>query len=178
MHNYIKNPNFAIISCFTGEYCLANFNYCSEDGPNFSDNPAWANFSSDESWDNFQSLLDETGWDCIVAIPNNELQSYFDSIMNQVKKTFDFAFSHDGHLGDDTFYDYLPDAQFMLGQIAYHLHANGNKLDFNRLIKPFMLLIERYDANYSTNENDELLIDQLYTFDEILSSIKTLNNID
>jgi len=164
IQTHIANNNIAIIACVTGEYCMANFNYCSEDGPNFPNDPAWANLKTDEDWATLDSLLHDQGWDCIVAIPIDQLQSYFDQIMQQVQKTFDFAFSHDGHLGDDTFYNYLPDAGFMLGQIAAHIaiqsHATQNCLQtWEQLLKPITDLVAKYDAIYP---GDETLADQIY----------------
>lgn len=159
----IANNNLAIIACFTGEYCFANFNYCSEDGPNFPDNPAWANLKTDQDWEDFDSLIHDQGWDCIVAIPNDQLQSYFNQIMQQVNETFDFAFSHNGHLGDDTFYDYLPDAAIMLGQIASHIAIKtpNPQATFDALLKPIQDLVAKYDAAYPGDYPNEHLVDQM-----------------
>ena len=151
IQNKVANNNITIIACFTGEYCGKTFNYCSEDGPNFPDNPAWDNLKTDEDWEAFINIMDETGWDCIIAIPNSELKTYFDNIMETVKDTFNFAFNHEGHLGDDTFYDYLPDAAAMLSQIA-------DALKDTSLLNEFKELVTKYDATYP---NDELLADQM-----------------
>lgn len=161
-----NNNNIAIIACFTGEYCFKTFNYCSEDGPNYPNDPAWANLKTDKDWEALDSLLDDQGWDCIVAIPKDQLQSYFDQIMEQVNKTFEFAFSHNGHLGDDTFYDYLPDAGFMLGQIAAHIaiqsYATQNCLQtWEQLLKPMTDLVAKYDATYPGDPVDGTLADQI-----------------
>ena len=177
----IANNDLAIIACFTGEYCSTNFNYyCSEDGPNFPNNPAWANLKTDKDSEQLQSLLDDQGWDCIVAIYKDQLQTYFDQIMAKVKETFEHAFSNNGHLGDDTFYDYLPDAGFMLGQIAAHIaiqtYATANCLQtWEQLLKPMQDLVAKYDATYP---NDELLADQIDYTSLIEGLTLTISAID
>ena len=160
MHNNIiktniANNTIAIIACFTGEYCLKTFNYYDEcDGPNYPNDPAWANIKTDQDKETLESLIQDQGWDCIIAIPIDQLKSYFDQIMQLVNRTFDFAFSHNGHLGDDTFYDYLPDAAFMLGQIASHIaiKTKDPQATFDSLLKPLQDLVAKYDATYPSDE--------------------------
>ena len=92
MHNNIiktniANNTIAIIACFTGEYCLKTFNYCSEDGPNFPDDPAWANLKTDQDWAAFDSLIQDLVAKYDATYPSDE------TLANQM----DYSSLKEGH---------------------------------------------------------------------------------
>lgn len=159
--NQLSNPNAILIPSITGEYLDASTNYGSIDDPNpkFSKSEPWINFQGD-AYQPIQDALEDLGWDSIAYIPTSEIQSYFDKLCQIFKTTITKSIDNH-HIGDDTFFDYLPDLYNMLQYAAYGILITSNDpndLDtkFESILKPIDDLIKQFD-NASKGER---LIDQ------------------
>lgn len=159
--NQLSNPNAILIPSITGEYLDASTNYGSIDDPNpkFSKSEPWINFQGD-AYQPIQDALEDLGYDSIAYIPTSEIQAYFDKLCQIFKETI--TRSIDNHyIGDDTFYDYLPDLYNMLQYAAYGILITSNNpnnldADYGTLLNPINDLIKQFD-NASKGER---LIDQ------------------
>lgn len=163
--NKLSNPNAILIPSYTGEYLDASTNYGSIDDPNpkFSKSEPWINFQGD-AYQPIQNALASQGWDSIAYIPTSEIQSYFDKLCQIFKETITWSIDN-YHIGDDTFYDYLPDLYNMIQYAAYGLIIKtqlGSEKDldtiFESLLKPIDDLIKQLDKAFI--EKDETLNDQ------------------
>lgn len=148
--NQLSNPNAILIPSITGEYLDASTNYGSIDDPNpkFSKSEPWINFQGD-AYQPIQDALEDLGWDSIAYIPSSEIQAYFDKLCQIFKETI--TRSIDNHyMGDDTFYDYLPDLYNMLQYAAYGILINSNDFDtkFESILKPIDDLIKQFDKAF------------------------------
>ena len=156
--NQLSNPNAILIPSITGEYLDASTNYGSIDDPNpkFSKSEPWINFQED-AYQPIQDALEDLGYDSIAYIPTSEIQAYLDKLCQIFKETI--TRSIDNHyIGDDTFYDYLPDLYNMLQYAAYGILITSDDLDadYGTLLNPINDLIKQFD-NASKGER---LIDQ------------------
>ena len=157
--NQLSNPNAILIPSITGEYLDASTNYGSIDDPNpkFSKSEPWINFQGD-AYQPIQDALEDLGYDSIIYIPTSEIQAYFDKLCQIFKETI--TRSIDNHyIGDDTFYDYLPDLYNMLQYTAYGILITSNNLDadYGTLLNPINDLIKQFDNAFPEGER---LIDQ------------------
>ena len=157
--NKLSNPNAILIPSITGEYLDASTNYGSIDDPNpkFSKSEPWINFQGD-TYQPIQDALENLGLDSIAYIPTSEIQSYFDKLCQIFKTTI--TWSIDNHyIGDDTFYDYLPDLYNMLQYAAYGILITSNNLDadYGTLLNPINDFIKQFDKAFPEGER---LIDQ------------------
>lgn len=170
--NKLSNPNAILIPSITGEYLDASTNYGSIDDPNpkFIKSEPWINFQGD-AYQPIQNALASQGWDSIAYIPTSEIQSYFDKLCQIFKETITKSIDNH-HMGDDTFYDYLPDLYNMLQYAAYGLLITSNDLikQFEAPLKPIDDLIKQFDKAFP---KDELLIKQCSRLS--LTSFLTLN---
>ena len=163
--NQLSNPNAILIPSITGEYLDASTNYGSIEDPNpkFSKSEPWINFQGD-AYQPIQDALEDLGYDSIAYIPTSEIQAYFEKLCQIFKETI--TWSIDNHyMGDDTFYDYLPDLYNMLQYAAYGLillkYPRTDDLDtkFESLLKPIDDLIKQLD-NALLEDETETLKDQ------------------
>ena len=158
--NQLSNNRRAIlIPTYTGEYLDASTNYGSIDDPNpkFSKSEPWINFQGD-AYQPIQDALEDLGYDSIIYIPTSEIQAYFDKLCQIFKETI--TRSIDNHyIGDDTFYDYLPDLYNMLQYAAYGILITSDDLDadYGTLLNPINDLIKQFDNAFPEGER---LIDQ------------------
>ena len=159
--NKLSNPNAILIPSITGEYLDASTNYGSIDEPNqgFIKSEPWINFQGN-AYQPIQDALENLGWDSIAYIPTSEIQSYFDKLCQIFKTTITKSINNH-YIGDDTFFDYLPDLYNMLQYAAYGILITSNDpndLDtkFESILKPIDDLIKQFD-NASKGER---LIDQ------------------
>ena len=157
--NKLSNPNAILIPSITGEYLDASTNYGSIDDPNpkFSKSEPWINFQGD-AYTQIQKALENMGWDSIAYIPTSEIQGYFDKLCQIFKETL--TWSIDNHyIGDDTFYDYLPDLYNMLQYAAYGsiLISEDSYTEIETLINPINNLITEFDNAFPEGEtlNDQ-----------------------
>lgn len=153
----LSNPNAILIPSITGEYLDASTNYGSIDDPNpkFSKSEPWINFQGD-AYQPIQDALEDLGYDSIAYIPTSEIQAYFDKLCQIFKETITRSIDNH-HIGDDTFYDYLPDLCNMLQYAAYGILITSDDLDdYGTLLNPINDLIKQFD-NASEGER---LIDQ------------------
>ena len=177
--NQLSNPNAILIPSITGEYLDASTNYGSIDDPNpkFSKSEPWINFQGD-AYQPIQDALEDLGYDSIIYIPTSEIQAYFDKLCQILKETL--TRSIDNHyIGDDTFYDYLPDLYNMLQYAAYGILITSNDTDaaYGTLLNPINDLIKQFDRAFPEGErliDDQYLIDQCSRIS--LISFLTLNS--
>lgn len=156
--NQLSNPNAILIPSITGEYLDASTNYGSIDDPNpkFSKSEPWINFQGD-AYQPIQDALEDLGYDSIIYIPSSEIQAYFDKLCQIFKETLTWSIAHN-HIGDDTFYDYLPDLYNMIQYAAYGILITSNDLDdYGTLLNPIDDLIKQFDKAFPEGD---LLIDQ------------------
>ena len=161
----LSNPKAILIPSLTGEYLDASTNYGSIDEPNlgFINSEPWINFKGD-AYQPIQDALENLVWDSIAYIPESEIQTYFDKLCQIFKENITWSLNHH-HIGDDTFYDYLPDLYNMIQYAAYGLILfksqlrTENDLDtkFEALLKPIDDLIKQFDNAFSKGEtlNDQ-----------------------
>lgn len=157
--NKLSNPNAILIPSITGEYLDASTNYGSIDDPNlkFSKSEPWINFQGD-AYQPIQDALEDLGWDSIIYIPTSEIQAYFDKLCQKFKETITWAIAHHHHIGDDTFYDYLPDLYNMIQYAAYGILITSNDIDdYGTLLNPINDLIKQFDKAFPEGDR---LIDQ------------------
>lgn len=148
--NQLSNPKAILIPSITGEYLDASTNYGSIDDPNpkFSESEPWLNFQGD-AYQPIQDALEDLGWDSIAYIPSSEIQAYFDKLCQIFKETI--TQSIDNHyMGDDTFYDYLPDLYNMLQYAAYGILITSNNIDadYGTLLNPIIDIIKQFDKAF------------------------------
>ena len=158
--NQLSNNRRAIlIPTYTGEYLDASTNYGSIDDPNpkFSKSEPWINFQGD-AYQPIQDALEDLGYDSIIYIPSSEIQAYFDKLCQKFKETITWSIDHH-HIGDDTFYDYLPDLYNMIQYAAYGILITSNDLDadYGTLLNPIIDLIKQFDKAFPEGDR---LIDQ------------------
>ena len=157
--NQLSNPNAILIPSITGEYLDASTNYGSIDDPNpkFSKSEPWLKFQGD-AYTQIQDALEDLGYDSIAYIPTSEIQSYFDKLCQIFKTTITKSINNH-YIGDDTFFDYLPDLYNMLQYAAYGILITSNDLDtdYGTLINPIIDLIKQFDNAFPEGER---LIDQ------------------
>lgn len=157
--NQLSNPNAILIPSITGEYLDASTNYGSIDDPNpkFSKSEPWLNFQGD-SYTQIQDALEDLGYDSIAYIPTSEIQAYFDKLCQKFKEIITRSIDHH-HMGDDTFFDYLPDLYEMIRYAAYGVIITSGDLDtdYGTLINPIIDLIKQFDNAFPEGER---LIDQ------------------
>ena len=160
--NQLSNPKAIIIPSITGEYLDASTNYGSIDDPNpkFSKSEPWLNFQGD-AYQPIQDALEDLGWDSIAYIPTSEIQAYFDKLCQIFKETITWSIDNN-YIGDDTFYDYLPDLYNMLQYAAYGsiLISGDSYTEIETLINPIDELIKRFDNAFPGNEH---LINQCFS---------------
>lgn len=159
--NKLSNPKAILIPSITGEYLDASTNYGSIDEPNpgFIKSEPWINFQGD-AYTQIQKALENMGWESIAYIPTSEIQAYFDKLYQIFKETV--TWSIDNHyIGDDTFYDYLPDLYNMLQYAAYGILITSNDpkdpdTKFESILKPIDDLIKQFDkASKGETLNDQ-----------------------
>ena len=148
--NRLSNPKAILIPSITGEYLDASTNYGSIDNPNpkFSKSEPWVNFPGD-AYQSIQDALEDLGWDSIAYIPTSEIQAYFEKLCQIFKETI--TWSIDNHyMGDDTFYDYLPDLYNMLQYAAYGILITSNNIDadYGTLLNPIIDIIKQFDKAF------------------------------
>ena len=153
--NQLSNNKRAIlIPTYTGEYLTSETNYGSIDDPNpkFSKSEPWINFQGD-AYQQIQDALEDLGYDAIIYIPSSELQAYFDKLCQKFKETITWSIDHH-HMGDDTFYDYLPDLYEMIQYAAYGILITSNDLDadYGTLLNPIIDLIKQFDKAFPEGE--------------------------
>ena len=158
--NQLSNNRRAIlIPTYTGEYLDASTNYGSIDDPNpkFSKSEPWINFQGD-AYQQIQDALEDLGYDAIIYIPSSEIQAYFDKLCQKFKETITWSIANH-HMGDDTFYDCLPDLYEMIQYAAYGILITSNDLDadYGTLLNPIIDLIKQFDKAFPEGER---LIDQ------------------
>ena len=157
--NRLSNPNAILIPTYTGEYLDDSTNYGSIDEPNlgFIKSEPWINFQGD-AYQSIQNALASLGWDSIIYIPSSEIQAYFDKLCQIFKENITWSINHH-HVGDDTFYDYLPDLYNMLQYAAYGILLTSNNIDaaYGTLLNPIDDLIKQFDNAFPEGER---LIDQ------------------
>ena len=160
--NKLSNPNAILIPSITGEYLDASTNYGSIDEPNpgFIKSEPWINFQGND-YQPIQDALENLGWDSIAYIPTSEIQSYFDKLCQIFKTTITKSINNH-YIGDDTFFDYLPDLYNMLQYAAYGILITSNDpndLDtkFESILKPIDDLIKQFDNAFPEGEtlNDQ-----------------------
>ena len=158
--NQLSNNGRAIlIPSITGEYLDASTNYGSIDDPNlkFSKSEPWINFQGD-AYQPIQDALEDLGYDSIIYIPSSEIQAYFDKLCQKFKETITWSIAHHHHIGDDTFYDYLPDLYNMIQYAAYGILITSNDIDdYGTLLNPIIDLIKQFDKAFPEGDR---LIDQ------------------
>lgn len=157
----LSNPKAILIPSITGEYLDASTNYGSIDDPNpkFSKSEPWINFQGD-AYQPIQDAIEYLGYDSIIYIPSSEIQAYFDKLCQKFKEIITWSIDHH-HMGDDTFYDYLPDLYEMIQYAAYGILITSNYPDtkFEALLNPIDDLIKQFDKAFPKGER---LIDQFY----------------
>lgn len=157
--NQLSNPNAILIPSITGEYLDASINYGSIDDPNpkFSKSEPWLKFQGD-AYTQIQDALEDLGYDSIAYIPTSEIQAFFDKLCQKFKQIITRSIDHH-HMGDDTFFDYLPDLYEMIRYAAYGVIIASNDLDtdYGTLINPIIDLIKQFDNAFPEGER---LIDQ------------------
>lgn len=157
--NQLSNPKAILIPTYTGEYLDASTNYGSIDEPNpgFIKSEPWINFQGDD-YQPIQDAIKDLCYDSIIYIPSSEIQTYFDKLCQKFKETITWSIDHH-HMGDDTFYDYLPDLYEMIQYAAYGILITSNNLDgdYGTLLKPIDDLIKQFDKAFQEGER---LIDQ------------------
>lgn len=158
--NKLSNPNAILIPSITGEYLDASTNYGSIDDPNpkFIKSEPWINFQGD-AYQPIQDALENLGWDSIAYIPTSEIQTYFDKLCQIFKETITWSIDQN-YIGDDTFYDYLPDLYNMLQYAAYGLILKTQLITekdpdtiFESLLKPIDDLIKQLDNAFIEDES-------------------------
>lgn len=152
--NQLSNPKAILIPSITGEYLDASTNYGSIDDPNpkFSKSEPWLNFQGD-AYQPIQDALEDLGYDSIAYIPTSEIQAYFEKLCQIFKETI--TRSIDNHyMGDDTFYDYLPDLYNMLQYAAYGILITSNDFikQFESLLNPINDFIKQFDKAFPEGE--------------------------
>lgn len=150
----LSNPKAILIPSITREYLDASTNYGSIDEPNpgFIKSEPWINFQGD-AYQPIQDALEDLGYDSIAYIPTSEIQAYFDKLCQIFKETI--TWSIDNHyMGDDTFYDYLPDLYNMLQYAAYGILITSNNLDadYGTLLNPINDFIKQFDKAFPEGE--------------------------
>ena len=157
--NQLSNNKRAIlIPTYTGEYLTSETNYGSIDDPNpkFSKSEPWINFQGD-AYQPIQDALKDLGYDSIIYIPSSEIQAYFDKLCQKFKEIITWSIDHH-HMGDDTFFDYLPDLYEMIRYAAYGVIITSDlDTDYGTLINPIIDLIKQFDNAFPEGER---LIDQ------------------
>ena len=157
--NQLSNRNAILIPSITGEYLSSETNYGSIEEPNikFSKSEPWTNFQGD-SYTQIQDALEDLGYDSIIYIPISEIKAYFDKLCHFFKTSITWSINHH-HIGDDTFFDYLPDLYEMIQYAAYGLIISSGDLDtdYGTLLNPINDLITEFDNAFPEGEN---LIDQ------------------
>ena len=181
--NKLSNPNAILIPSITGEYLDASTNYGSIDDPNpkFSKSEPWINFQGD-AYQPIQNALASQGWDSIAYIPSSEIQAYFDKLCQIFKETITWSINQN-YVGDDTFYDYLPDLYNMIQYAAYGLILetqlrSEKDLDtiFESLLKPIDDLIKQFDnAFIEIKQCDNAFIEKDETLNDQCSRISLIN---
>ena len=157
--NQLSNPNAILIPSITGEYLDASTNYGSIDDPNpkFSKSEPWINFQGD-AYQPIQDALEDLGWDSIAYIPSSEIQAYFDKLCQIFKEIITGSIAHH-HIGDDTFYDYLPDLYNMIQYAAYGILITSNDIDadYGTLLNPINDLIKNPINDLIKNPINDLI---------------------
>lgn len=152
--NQLSNPNAILIPSITGEYLDASTNYGSIDDPNpkFIKSEPWINFQGD-AYQPIQEALENRGWDSIAYIPTSEIQAYFNKLCQIFKETITKSINNH-HIGDDTFFDYLPDLYNMIQYAAYGILTKSNDLDatYGTLLNPIIDLIKQLDKAFPEGE--------------------------
>lgn len=160
--NQLSNRNAILIPSITGEYLDSETNYGSIDDPNpkFNQSEPWVHFQGN-SYQQIQNALENLGFDSIIYIPTSEIQGYFHKLC-QTFKTIITKSINNHHIGDDTFFDYLPDLYNMIQYAAYGtiLISGDSYTEIETLINPINNLITEFDNAFPENEH---LIDQCST---------------
>lgn len=152
--NQLSNNKAVLIPSITGEYLDSETNYGSRFDPNikFSKSEPWTNFQGD-SYTQIQDALYNLGYDSIVYIPISEIRAYFDKLCHFFRTQITWSINNH-HIGDSTFYHYMPDLYSMIQYAAYGLIISSGELDIDikNLIKPIDALITKFDIQCRTKE--------------------------
>ena len=180
--NQLSNPNGVLIPTYTGEYLDASTNYGSIDdsNPKFSKSEPWLNFQGD-AYTQIQKALKNLGWDSIAYIPSSEIQAYFEKLCQIFKETITWSINQN-YVGDDTFYDYLPDLYNMIQYAAYGLILetqlrSEKDLDtiLESLLKPIDDLIKQFDNAFIEIKQFDTFIEKDETLNDQCSRISLIN---
>ena len=180
--NKLSNPNAILIPSYTGEYLDALTNYGSIDDPNpkFSKSEPWINFQGD-AYQPIQNALASQGWDSIAYIPSSKIQDYIDKLCQIFKETITWSIEQN-YVGDDTFYDYLPDLYEMIQYAAYGLILetqlrSEKDLDtiFESLLKPIDDLIKQFDNAFIEIKQFDAFLEKDETLNDQCSRISLIN---
>lgn len=159
--NQLSNNKAVLIPSITGEYLDSETNYGSTDEPNpkFSKSEPWTNFQGD-SYTQIQDALNYLGYDGIIYIPISEIKAYFDRLCHFFRTQITWSINNH-HIGNDTFYHYLPDLYEMIQYAAYGLIISSGDLDadYDTLLDPIIDLIKQFDKAFPEGER---LIEQFY----------------
>ena len=152
--NQLSNPKAILIPSITGEYLDASTNYGSIDEPNpgFIKSEPWINFQGDD-YQQIQDALENLGFDSIIYIPTSEIQGYFNKLCQNFKTTITKSINNH-YIGDDTFFDYLPDLYNMIQYAAYGILITSNNPDtkFEALLNPINYFIKQFDKAFPEGE--------------------------
>ena len=153
--NQLSNPKAILIPSITGEYLDASTNYGSiyEPNPGFIKSEPWINFQGDD-YQQIQDALENLGLDSIIYIPTSEIQGYFNKLCQNFKTTITKSINNH-YIGDDTFFDYLPDLYNMIQYAAYGsiLISGDSYTEIETLINPINNLITEFDNAFPGNEH-------------------------
>ena len=152
--NQLSNNKAVLIPSITGEYLDSETNYGSRYEPNtkFSKSEPWINFQGD-SYTQIQDALYDLGYDSIIYIPISEIEAYFYKLCHFFRTSIIWSINNH-HMGDCTFYHYLPDLYSMIQYAAYGLIIGSGDLDIDikTLIRPMDSLITKFDIQCRTKE--------------------------
>lgn len=157
----LPNTNEFLIPSTTGEYLPTNITMVYEAFELEDSNPEL-----------FDELMDN-GIQIIYAVNIKEARIAFDELLKQLTEIL-----QSGFIGDDDFYDYLPDLFNQMQHIAfcYNYNCEGkDPIDINP--------VKQYIINYDKqrDEEDELLQDQCEfcdpDFTQIISEQQTIQEI-
>ena len=153
--NQLSNNGRAIlIPTYTGEYLDASTNYGSIDEPNpkFSKSEPWLNFQGD-AYTQIHDAIDYLGYDSIIYIPTSEIQAYFNKLCQNFKTTITKSINNH-YIGDDTFFDYLPDLYNTIQYAAYGsiIISGDSYTEIETLINPINNLITEFDNAFPEGE--------------------------
>ena len=149
----LSNNKVILIPSYTGQFLMGSTYYLSVDEPKpeFLNSESLVNFNGD--YDSIKEAMEDQDYISISIIPITEIEDFFEHLKKIFTEQIQWSIQNN-HIGDDTFYDDLPDLYSMLQYAAYGIihSTSSNEIPIESLMKPIDDHIAKLDQVFTDED--------------------------